>query len=473
MRVARYVSLAACISTCLVAASGCGGSSRLFDLHFAKDRRADADNRWREVRARVKRQLAQQLYDAGDLKAARTELRQALVLNAEDSQAYLLLAKVELRDGQLDAAEKAAYAALSLPDGGAEAEYVMGVVSERCDRPEKAAEWYARAMDANPAEAEYVVALAETTARGGRPVEALGLAEAKLPDFEHHAGLRLVIAGIYQLLGLQDSAIRALQQAERVCGQDPMVEEQLGIALALAGRHHEAIEILEPLVQQASAGTRQARAAKRAAQLSDGAAAFRTRDAAEVCDTPGSSPAVRRLLARCYLACRMNDAAFEVLKALLAENGNDADGWLSLAECGMARGDPQLAMESARRTTHLNPDDKRAYYILAYCAQGSGDHQSAAEALDGIRRVGSDDVLGLCIVAHVAVAQGNVAQAEASIKRALELEPDNPAAIAIREHLRADSARPSAQLPPAGQLAPPGDSQALSQPGSCAPGGTR
>ena len=188
------------VSGCLISAglSGCADTGRLFQMHTSANRRADAERSWRAVRAKVKLQLAQNLLDSGNTKEARAALQE--VADSNDPAVLLMLAKIELAEGHLSGARQAATSALAIPDAGAEAYYVAGLVEERYENYVEAAKDFESARLMAPSDADYLLAQAEALVKLSRPVEAIKLVEAHTPDFPDEVSLRLFVAETNEML---------------------------------------------------------------------------------------------------------------------------------------------------------------------------------------------------------------------------------------------------------------------------------
>lgn len=417
--------------------TGCADPGRLFKLHTAPDRRADAERTWRGVRARVKIQLAQELLDSGNTRDARAALQEVAGAASDDPAVLVLLAKIELADGKLPAARQAAQTALAMPDPQAETFYVAGLIEERYGNLSEAARCYEGAQALAPGDVDYLLARAEALVKLDRPVEAIHAVETRLPDFPEDVSPQLFVAETNQMLGLKDAAVAAYREAVRISDGDPRIGEAYGLALEAAGNDEQAIRVLSPLVARASRGD---------AAGGNGHRGPRGAKPKVATTEPSShtvSPAVRRALARCYLRSGMAPQARTLLVDLLSENGRDAEGWALMTRVGFAVGDAALAREAAERLASLD-GGAPGRLLGAYAAMRDGDASGAMRGVSEVLSSNPRDVMALCMLACLQANAGEHAAAIRTLDHILRIDPDCSAAVQLRRQLKGDApaARP-------------------------------
>ncbi len=404
---------------------GCAAIGGIASKHVASDRRAQAEQRWKQVRAQVRQKLAQDHFDAGRTKEARDELRQALDLQPDRSSAFVLLAKIELQEGRLAAAREAVQAAAALPDAGAEATYVAGVIAERYHERDAARAYYARAVELNRSVPEYLLALAEVLVSLGRPAEALSLVERRLPDFDQEVGLWLFTAETCQLLGMPDGSLRAYREAARLSPGSAVIREQLGLALVSAGRYEEAIETLRPVVEAGSARRPRGSTTGIQAEARDPTLTSGESTKEEVPPAPGESAAVRHALIRCYLECGQSRPAIARIRNLVKEAPDDAHAWRLAGRAAVLGDDPALMRESAANLRRIGEATDEAAVLEAFAALRTSDPGAATEAALRAVHQRPDDVLLWCILARAYAASGDGTAARLAAARARVLAPDD------------------------------------------------
>jgi len=424
--------------------AGCADPGRLFKMHTAPDRRADAERSWRGVRAKVKLQLAQELLDGGNPKEARAALQQVAGAPGDDPAVLMMLAKIELADGHLAAARQAITSVLAMPEPSAEAYYVAGLVDERYENYADAAKAYESAALNAPQEPDYVLARAEALLKLNRPVEAIKLVEERVADFPESVELRLFVADTNQMLGLKDAAVTAYREAARLSNDDPKVREQLGLALEGAGKDEEAIRVLLPLVGasgvmggRASAGGAGTRSGSR---LAEGKRRGQTGDSKSGDEKESAAPSklVRRALARALLRNGMPKQARVILAGLLADEPNDVEGWALMTRVAFALGDAPLAREAAERLAALD-GNPHGWLLGAYAAMKSGDSKGALRNVSEALNNNPRDVMALCMLACVQAEAGEKTAAARTLDHALRIDPDCGPAVQLRRQLTSDT----------------------------------
>ena len=128
---------------------------------------------WNNARAGVLYGLAKQQYEGGNLADARKSLDEALRLQPDNVSLRILSARLSIEQGKLETAIKELENVRAIDPGNAEADYLMGVIYQRWQKPENALKWYVQASDKNPAELAYVMARAETLIARNRDAEAV------------------------------------------------------------------------------------------------------------------------------------------------------------------------------------------------------------------------------------------------------------------------------------------------------------
>ncbi len=423
--------------------AGCADPGRLFKMHTAPDRRADAEKSWRGVRATVKLQLAQELLDGGNPKEARAALQEVAGASGDDAAVLLMLAKIELADAHLASARQAISSVLAMPQPSAEAYYVAGLIDERYENYADAAKAYESAALSAPQEPDYVVARAEALVKLNRPVEAIKSVEERLADFPESVELRLFVADTNQMLGLKDAAVAAYRDAERLSNDDPRVRAQLGLALEGAGKDEEAIRVLLPLVgvsgiagDRAPAASRGGRPGSRSADAKRRGEPSESKPGSEK-DSAAPSKLVRRALARALLRNGMPKQARVILAGLLVDEPKDIEGWALMTRVAFALGDAQLAREAAERLAALD-GNPHGWLLGAYAAMKSGDSKGALRNVSEALNNNPRDVMALCMLACVQAEAGEKTAAARTLDHALRIDPDCGPAVQLRRQLTSD-----------------------------------
>src|SRR6476620_1564862 len=137
----RYVSLLTshvlriCLTAALLVCAGCAQM-------FPADSKREAKDRWSGVRAKLKYELAQESFAAGQLDEAQKNLDESLTLKPDSGDAYVLHAKILLEKGQTASASEALDEAQRHGTDSPETDYLSGVISQRYEKLDDALAWY-------------------------------------------------------------------------------------------------------------------------------------------------------------------------------------------------------------------------------------------------------------------------------------------------------------------------------------------
>lgn len=339
--------------------------------------RRQAEERWSDVRAKIKLQIATESFARGELDEAQKQLDEALALDAKLPDAHLLRARILLERGEIASAQEALKIAISHGADNAAADYLGGVIAERYGRLSEALTAYRRAAERNPRDAHYVVAVAETLVALGSTTEALALIESRWTDFEHNATLRATAGQIYTLMGRYDRAADVYRDAVRISPDDATLQYQLGMTLALAGKNTEAVAVLAPLARKEK-------------------------------DLPGY---VLVALGRAHLGTGQTADAKTVLRRATAVSPESLSAWTWLARAALAGNDLVTAREAAARATEIGTDAAETFILLGYVCLRQGHHAAAVRALETALQKEPNDALALRLLDQARRAGDNPGKA--------------------------------------------------------------
>ncbi len=370
----------------LVVASGCATQTH-------QQRREQAQNHWNEVRAKIKRQLATQQFESGELDGAITTVREALGLDPMAAESYLLLSRALLEKNRMGEAGRILTAAHEMKLESAELTYTRGVVAERSGDLASALRFYRQARRQDPSQMDCVVAEAECLVAARRPEEARELVRDSIERFDRDGTLDALEAEISLVLRDDRAAAAAFRRAVSMVPDDPMVAQEFGLLLVRMGRFAEAVGVLQPLEDAARE---------------------------EGVELPG---AVVRGLARSYLALGHVEAQGDLLSGWLQEHPNDVAAWLLQARSAMTRKDDALAGRCAAAVRRLAPDSPQTSLLCGYLRWRQGDRAGALNLLERSLVMEPDDVLLHCLIGQVLAESNHRERARQHWRRALQIDP--------------------------------------------------
>lgn len=363
-----------------------------------EEAKIQAEQRWNQVRGRVRHQLARQQCEGGLFEEAVGTLTEALALDPAQPDAYVMLAQANLELGRHASAERALDMARQAGLVSPDLIYMQGVILEQREDLEAALEFYGKARALDPSNVDYLVAEAECLVARGRAPEALALLDNHARRLEDRGTSSTLAAHIAVLLGDVDGAAAWFREVAAPVGEVALAAEELGLLLARAGRHEEALALLEPLLDQDRG--------------------------------PQVGGAARRALATCYLVRGDPTAAKRVLAEYVTGHPADAPAQLLLAKAAIAAGDLLTALVAIDAAERHAPNRPEVKFVRAVVQWRRGDLVGAAAALRSVLTLTPDDVDAHCLMAEVLAAQHEKEAARRHFSRALEIDPQSAWAAA-------------------------------------------
>ena len=165
--------------------------------------------RWHMAKLGVQFQLAQQQYAVGDYDKCKATLAEARTMGEPHSGLELLAAKVDIEKGDLDSASVHLKDAVHLAPNDPEPYYLLGVVYQRWQKLEVAADYYQQAWDRKSNDARLMLAVVEMKITLGQLDDAQRILEDKLVYFEQTAAVRIALANNPDLIAVSRQAIAA------------------------------------------------------------------------------------------------------------------------------------------------------------------------------------------------------------------------------------------------------------------------
>lgn len=350
-----------------------------------------AEQRWSHVRGRVKFQLAEQQYEGGLFSEAIHTVTESLSLDPTQADAYALLAQANLELGKPASAQEALDAASSAGLRTADLVYTRGVILEQRGEADKAVPFYAEARRLEPKNVDFLVAYAECLVAVDRASEALTILDASIGRLDD-AGTVAALAGhVAALLGDMEGAIRRYRSAMVPGADSDVLSEDLGLLLVRAGRYTDAPPILEPLIAKAK--------------------------------DPSLHGAVRRALAKCYLAFGDAAKAEGVLTPYATAHADDVAAQVLLVKAAIGADDMVTALAALNQAELRAPHHSEVQFVRAVVEWKRGKLNAATKALYNVLTSSPDDIEAHCLMAEVLLEQHKRAAARNHFEKALSIDP--------------------------------------------------
>jgi len=363
--------------------SGCHSPSH-------QEAKQQAEQRWSQVRAGVKFQLARQQYDNGLFDDVVHTVTESIALDSTRPEAYVLLAQSNLELSKPASAEQAIEAARRSGLDSADLHYMRGVLLEQRNDLTAAVAEYAQARMMNGDNVDYFVAQAECLVVLDRPEEALVLLDENMHRFDANATIAVLAGRVAALLGDWDGATKRLGQAAVILSDSPIVAEELGLLLVSADRCEEAVAMLRPLIEAAG---------------------------------ESESAAVRRGIATCYLTLGDSTSAKAVLIDYARLHPEDGPAQLLLAKAALETNDLLTAARAADLAEQLAPGRGDTALVRAAVQWRRTAYAAAADGLYALLEKEPANVEAYCLLAEVLRAQGQDDSAKDCFERALRINP--------------------------------------------------
>ena len=364
--------------------SGC--SQRTSD-----QQRQESEAVWRRLRAGVRYQLATQQYAGGLTLEAIDTVEEAIALDPDAVDYYVLLARACQEQGQLSRARRTIEMATRVGPLSAEVAYAYGTIEERCRQSEQALMHFERAIELDPTQVDFLIARAECLVTLERAEEGYELVADRIHDYDRDGTLETLLGRIGLLLGRDEEAAASFRIALDIIGDDDRLSEQYGLLLHRLGRHAAAIGVLKPLIdaQSGSAGG-----------------------------------AVIRALANSYLQTGDAGKAEHVVQAHVKNHPDDAQAWLLLAKSAILTGKLSTARRCADRVADLAPDHPQTHLIRGYVSSRENRLRDARRAYEQALELNPTDVLVHCLLGDVFHRLQETSRARSHYSRALQIDAD-------------------------------------------------
>ncbi|NOT02391.1 MAG: tetratricopeptide repeat protein [Phycisphaerales bacterium] len=325
--------------------------------------RQKAAEKWGQVRADVTCRLAEQALRNGSLDDARAKLETVLQTAPQHETARLLLVRVLIEQGEMDAAVTVLKSFDAADPPNPAAAYLMGVVAEMDQRYADAAGHYVTAARTVPTHLPYVVAAVEAMlsgedARGARRFLA-SIKPPESPTSEWHGLLAEVAREENDYAAAIVEYERALTMVsssapERVSE----LQWRLATAYQAAGQFGDAVRMLEQILADDDAENRSGaldQIVRCHLALNDVDGAVRAVDRMEP-DGPAAAES-RLLVARDLIEASDYAFAGRQIDAVLTIHPDHADALMLKTLCGIRNGDRPAAESALRRWQSSHPDD--------------------------------------------------------------------------------------------------------------------
>ena len=377
---------------------GCASNPSAPEAPPKPTQKAEATAQWNDARASVMGGLADDQFKNGNFDKSRTSVDEALRLNPKSPNLHILSAKLAIEQGQLELADRELATARVLDPKNAEADYLSGIVCQRWQKPDAAAEFYSIAADKSPGEVAYVLARAEMLVAMNKRQDAIAYLQEKAPFFEHSPALRDSLGELLIQEKRYPEGIESLREASALANDDTAIRMHLAMACFQDKQYREAADLFGRLLQDPANDNRIDLHLAQAECLMQ-------------LDRPGDARV------EYDAACRIDPQAIA--------------GWLGVAKAAMAEGDLRRCEVSVQRARANDPTSSDALLMLGYLRLKQQKYPEALAAFRAASTLDHSDPTPLCLMGYVMEKTGRADQAGAMYAKALRLRPNDPLAMKL------------------------------------------
>ncbi len=358
------------------------------------EHKVQAEQRWNHVRARVQFQLAEKQYEGGLLEDSLRTVTESLTLDANQADAYALLAKSNLELGKIASAKNALDLATKSGADHTSLTYLRGVVFEQKDQPDLALREFEKAYQAEPTNIDYVIAYVECLATLGQTDKALLFLKNASKEVDDKQSVSLLAARLAEVEGDTNAVIAHLQSASSDPEVAKAVAEDLGVYLVRAKRHTDAIRVLEPFVASLA--------------------------------KPGTHGSARKALATALQSVGNPESARKILLGYAPLHPSDVAAQILLAKTSIETRDMVTALEAIDRAEQIAPEKTEVRFVRAVIQWRRGDTDLAINSLAALIHDNPNNFDACYLLGEIHLSLDDMTSARVYFRRALEINPTDP-----------------------------------------------
>ncbi len=378
----------------IVTTTGCGGRGA-----YTREGTSLAKEKMNIIKSATEWEMARQAFFAGDLEKALKKVDLSISINPGIAKSHVLRGRVMLEKGEIGHGVRSLETALAIEPDNVDANYYMGIASERLVQLEDAFTYYDKASQLDEYSDQYAVAAAEMLMDLKRYDEAKTYLETTA-SHDHSAGIRQTLGHLARLQGDLPAAVNEFKSAQLLAPDDLGILEDLTSAQYDSGNYADAAYGFATLLTRKETSDR--------------------RD-------------LKSNYAKCLIKLDRPMEARKLYKELTQGNqgASNIEAWIGLGNVSYTVGDFTTVRQAATRVVALAPSRKDGYLLWAVLHRNKGNIEASIRSLnDAIERDPADPLL------HTMIALGllelnKTTQARAALSKALALDPDNKSAATV------------------------------------------
>jgi tetratricopeptide (TPR) repeat protein len=369
-------------------AGGCAGHGNYTSEHMSA-----AKEKMAVMKSATEWEMARQSFLTGDFEKAIKAVDRSIALSPKVAKSHVLRGRILMERSDLEGAIASFDEALVIEKDNIEATFNLGVVNERLLAKDKALDFYRRAAEIEPQNAQYAIATAELLIDLNRTDEARAYLDSKHSTFANSAGIKQTLGHIAILQNRTTDAVSLFNQARLLAPDDLVLVEDLTRAQVVAGLYGEAEGNLSRLL------TAEANKDRRDLKL---------------------------LRSRCLIETQRPLEAREIIIKLTQDTAgaSDVESWILLGNLSYSLKDSNRTRLAATRIVGLAPDRAEGYMIRGLQQRRDGNLDAAAKSF---KDASDRDATGKSLVLLGLTQRdlGQTEQANNTFRQALAKDPTN------------------------------------------------
>jgi len=350
-----------------------------------------ARERWSKASARIKLGMAQQQYDQGRYEQATTTVRQSIQADPEFTLAHLLLGKLLLVQGDVDAAVAELKAVVQIEPALDEAWYWLGVSAQHYQDNEQAYAYYQKALSLKPIDVDYILAVAEVLVAQNKPEQAAAFLESKALVLPQEISLHVATADLMSRLARYERAIQLYRKAALMTSDNADIFESLAYCNMFSGNWALAADVFAELAKDSKDEHK------------------------------------NKIYLEAEALCSMNsdqyDRAVNCYHKLGRRQGDSAETWVKMGQAALGAGIPHRALRCSREALVLQPDYTDAVALLGSALYASGEFEAALQTFDRLTCDSPGGAFCWLMKARCYEKLGQQEEAQQAYDRARQIDP--------------------------------------------------
>lgn len=393
-------ALAAAAVLAMAALTGCKGGHG----NYTSDHIAQAKDKMSIIKSATEWQMAHQQFLAGDLDKALKTVDRSIAINEKVTKSRVLRGRILLEKSRLEEARQEFLIAEKLDPTSVDAQYYLGIVYERVSQPEDAVARYRKAIELDPANAQYVVAAAEVMIEQRQLDEAEQLLTERRKHLEYNSAIRQTLGHIALLRSQPVQAAQLFNEALLLAPGDSAIMEDLVQAQLAAAQHSEAEATLTRLLEK---------------------------------DANRSRADLKVMRARCLMALNRPVEARTLLQEVTDDKQASADvrTWNDLGTVCAILKDKGGLRTAWGRVTAMAPERPEGYILKAMFFRQENDLNKALAAADQAVAKSGKDASAFVMKAMILQDMGRMSEAVQALRQGQKVDPSNRQVAALMESI--------------------------------------